>query len=196
MSAIQDGPQTSLFTPLNIRGNKAFSDLLDCDLSDEMKAGLAHAPQGDCVAWGLPFAIGDVIVLRDGDFSIDLDPIKSRWLAFLHTSDFRPVEPNQSGYFSPMRGEGQLAEHAANYIICYQAGDEVSVPIRRRFQLGTFQRHWGENCFEAVAHHKPRPIRAAHEQLAPSWGWTQTRVDVTDSGSWTNWLWAWENPYP
>jgi hypothetical protein len=95
-----------------------------------------------------------------------------------------------------MRGQGQLGEVAANYVICYADGTEISVPVRRRFQIGAFQRRWGENCFEAVAHHKPRPVRASHEQLSPYWGSTQTRVGDVDDGPWINWLWAWENPHP
>ena len=95
-----------------------------------------------------------------------------------------------------MHGEGLLAEHAADYVILYEDGSEARVAIRRRRQIGTFQRRWGENCFEAVAHHKPHPRRAGHEQVAASWGWSQTRVVPADDGPWVNWLWAWENPHP
>ena len=95
-----------------------------------------------------------------------------------------------------MHGEGRLAEHAADYVILYADGSEARAVIRRRRQIGAFQRRWGENCFEAVAHHKPHPRRASHEQVAESWGWSQTRVIPADDGPWVNWLWAWENPSP
>jgi hypothetical protein len=98
-----------------------------------------------------------------------------------------------------MRGEGQLAEHAANYVMLYEDGSEESTPIRRRHQIGMFRRRWGENCFEAVAHRKPHPVRASHEQLIAGWGRSQTRVAQLDGSHgepWTNWLWAWQNPYP
>ena len=95
-----------------------------------------------------------------------------------------------------MHGEGRLAEHAADYVIRYADGSEARAAIRRRHQVGTFQRRWGENCFEAVAQHKPNPRRAGHEQPTPSWGWSQTRVVPADDGPWVNWLWAWENPHP
>ena len=75
-----------------------------------------------------------------------------------------------------MYGEGRLAEHAADYVIRYADGTEARAVIRRRYQVGAFRRRWGENCFEAVAHHKPYPQHAHHEQSAPSWGWSQTRV--------------------
>jgi hypothetical protein len=114
----------------------------------------------------------------------------------MHTSDLQQAVPHPSGFFSPMRGEGHLGEHAADYVLLYADGTEARAGIRRRHQIGTFQRRWGENCFEAVTHLKPRPMRAAHEQLSAGWGSTQTRVSAADSGPWINWLWAWENPYP
>jgi hypothetical protein len=60
------------------------------------------------------------------------------------------------------------------------------VSIRRRHQIGAFQRRWGENCFESVAHQKPHPVRAVHEQSGGQWGWTQTRVASAVEGPWTN----------
>jgi hypothetical protein len=161
-----------------------------------MTIAAEQAPVGDCVGWGIPFEIGDLIILSEQAISINISPTAARWLVFMHTSDLREVDPNPAGFYSPMRGEGQLAEHAANYVICYGDGSEECVPIRRRSQIGAFQRRWGENCFEAVAHQKSRPTLPPHEQLGDRWGWRQTRVNVADSEPWTNWLWAWENPHP
>ena len=70
------------------------------------------------------------------------------------------------------------------------------IPVRRRHQLGPFERNWGENCFEAVALHKPHPVHASHEQTSPYWGQSQTRVEPHDFQPWDNWLYAWQNPYP
>ena len=95
-----------------------------------------------------------------------------------------------------MRGEGQLAELAATYVMVYADGTEVRAPIRRRHQIGMIQCRWGENCFEAVAQTKPRPAAPAHEQPGAAWGWSQTRVNSADRAAWLNWLWAWENPFP
>jgi hypothetical protein len=193
---VRDGPATSLFAPLPLKGNLAFAELANAALSEEMSAALEHAPNGECVAWGIPFEIGDVVLLADRAVSVELDPTAARWFIFMHTSDLQQVEPNPSGFFSPMRGEGQLGEHAANYVMLYQDGTEEQIAIRRRHQLGSFQRRWGENCFESVVHRKPHPVRASHEQLRAVWGLTQTRVAEVDSGRWLNWLWAWENPHP
>ncbi len=196
MPSVKDGPSSTLFTPISLKGNTSLSDLPNSGISDEMVAVCEHAPSGSCVCWGIPFEIGDVLVLKEDAIHVELPPFSARWLVFMHTSDRRQVDPKPDGFYSPVRGSGQLGERAANYVVCYADGSETYQLIRRRFQLGTYDRLWGENCFEAVAHQKPRPLRASHEQLIPGWGWSQTRATAADSGPWINWLWAWENPYP
>jgi hypothetical protein len=203
MSTICDGPASPHFAPLLFRGNTSLAALaaagaaaMPPGLTAEMAAALVHAPGGSCVCWGIPFEIADAVILADQPVSVDCPPTRARWLVFLHASDIRPMQPGPGGIISPTRGLGQLAEHAADYVIRYADGAEARTAIRRRHQLGPFDRWWGVNCFESVAHHKPYPIRAAHEQVRPGWGWSQTRVMVADEGSWVNWLWAWENPRP
>jgi len=205
MSAIHDGPHSPYFTILPFKGNASLAALAGAasnrlpsfpSMSPEMLAALAAAPGGYCVCWGIPFEIGDVIILTEAPVEVEVNPVQARWLIFMHTSDIRPLQPGPGGIISPMRGSGMLAEHAADYVICYADGSQVRAAIRRRHQLGAFQRGWGENCFESVAHHKPNPVHAAHEQLAPYWGETQCRAMYPDSGAWINWLWAWENPFP
>jgi hypothetical protein len=197
----QDGPRSPHFTPLALKGNAALPALAGVSLSESMLAAREQAPRGSGVSWGIPFEIGEVIALQDQPMSVALVPTTARWLVFLHVSDELPPETNSHGFISPMRGRGQLAEHAADYVICYADGSEARAAIRRRHQIGAFGRGWGENCFEAVAQHKVFPLRAAHEQQPPDWsdwGWggSQTRVTAADFGNWVNWLWAWENPYP
>ncbi len=199
MPSIQDGPSSPQFAPLALKGQVASLEMAGQDFSDDMAGATEQAPSGDCVAWGIRFEIGDVVALRDRVVSVDFTPTLAPWLVFVHTSDAQPVGPDADGFISPMTGEGQLAEHAADYVMLYEDGTEESTPIRRRHQIGAFRRRWGENCFEAVAHRKPHPVRASHEQLIAGWGRSQTRVAQLDGSHgepWTNWLWAWHNPYP
>ncbi len=196
MPSIHDGPSSPRFVPLPFKGNVAFAGLPGAGISEEMAAALEHAPAGSCVAWGIPFEINEVALIKDQAVCVEFNPTAAQWLVFMHTSDLRPAESGPGGFISPMRGQGQLAEHAADYVILYADGMAERVAIRRRYQIGAFQRRWGENCFEAVAHCKPHPVRAHHEQTAGGWGWSQTRVNVADSGPWVNWLWAWQNPHP
>jgi hypothetical protein len=200
MSAIIDGPASSLFFPLSIQceDSTSFDSLAQFGISAKMAAALIEAPRGPGVSWGIPFEIKDVIMISDRSVSISLDPLTARWLIFLHTSDVRPLLPGPGEIISPMRGEGQLAEHAADYIIVYSDGSEERAAIRRRYQVGPFQRGWGECSFECVPHHKPAPQHAHHEQDGnPYWGVSQMRVlPWNDEGPWINYLWAWENPHP
>jgi hypothetical protein len=161
-----------------------------------MAEAAAYAPTGECVGWGIPFKVDNVCLISDTPVTVDVEDTKAEWLVFMHTSDLRRREPNADGFFSPMRGQGQLNEHAATYVVRYADGTEAPLTIRRRHQVGAFTRRWGENCFQAVAHQKPHPMRADHEQSAASWGRSQTRATAADSGPWINWLWAWQNPHP
>jgi len=196
MPGIQDGPSSRLFVPLSFEGHVTLSGLAGAGISSEMAKVLEHAPGGACVCWGIPFEIGDVVVVAERAVSVAFSPTVAQWLIFMHTSDVRPLEPGPGGFISPMRGEGQLGERAADYVMLYADGTEERASIRRRHQVGTFDRRWSENCFEAVAQHKPRPLRASHEQPAREWGWSQARADAADWAPWMNWLWAWENPHP
>jgi hypothetical protein len=193
-----DGPQTNLFQPLTLNGTIPGDELIkNEELSSQLKEAFPHVPEGHCVAWGIPFHIKGFFLISQEKIRIDLEPIQEKWLIFLHTSDIRTLLRDKSGLIiPPMRGEGNLNELAANYVINYEDGSRQIVAIHRRHQIGSFERRWGENCFQAVADHKPLPMRGAQEQLRGGWGWTQTRVDNPDNGPWINWLFAWENPFP
>jgi hypothetical protein len=197
MPSIQDGPACALFAPLPFKGDTiALADLAERGLSGDMAAALDHAPGGDCVAWGIPFHVGEVVLVAGEGVAVEWTPRPAEWLVFMHTSDVRPVEPGPGDITSPMRGEGQLAEHAADYVICYADGSQERVAIRRRHELGAFRHRWGEECFACVPHAKPHAWRPPHEQPGGNWGWAQTRVVAAEGGAWINWLWAWPNPHP
>ena len=192
-----DGPSTSHFTPISFKGNVNPLDLQTTrGVSREMRDAAKHAPTGACVGWGIPFRIGRAIVLRKEPVAIKLPPTRAGWLVFMHTSDTRPLDTNGAGFPLEKTGVGRLGEHAANYVIIYADGTEECIPIRRRYHLSAFSRIWGENCFDAVAHRKPRPMPAHHEQLSSNWGGSQTRASAADGGPWVNWLYAWQNPHP
>ncbi|TFG66475.1 MAG: hypothetical protein E4H27_09905, partial [Anaerolineales bacterium] len=191
-----DGPASPNFAPVPLKGTISFPELIHAPISENLKKALSYAPHQSLIAWGVPFTIDNAVLLTDESVYVKLDPLTTQWLVFLHTSDERPPVINKDGFISPMRGAGQLGEHAADYVICYADGTEERLPIRRRYEIGAFQRGWGENSFLAVAAHKPHPLRAHHEQMNPTWGRSQTRAASADSMAWTNWLWAWHNPYP
>ncbi len=199
MPRIKDGPCSSGFAPLAIKGNKTLSGLSKEALSQEMKEALEHAACGSCVSWGIPFQIEEVVLLKEKEapFSIELAPLNTEWLVFMHTSDIIPLEIDANKLsISSLGGEGQLGQPAANYIMVYEDGTEEKVEIKRRHQIGMFQKVKLDCSVQSVPHSKRYPRRAHHEQTAAEWARTQLRVDLGDYGKWINWLWAWENPYP
>jgi len=192
-----DGPSTLRFAPVSLRGNVKLSDLQTSRaVSKEMRKAARHAPSGGSVGWGIPFRIGRVALLKREPVSVKLAPTRAEWLLFMHTSDGRPQRRDEGGFPLGKTGLGRLGEHAATYVVVYADGAEERIPIRRRHELGSFQSLWGENCFEAVAHRKPRPVHAHHEQVCDDWGGSQTRANAGDGGPWVNWLFAWKNPHP
>lgn len=207
MSTLRDGPSSPLFTPLPFDGNADLALLagdpgqaLAFGMSEQMVSALDAAPTGSCTGWGVPFEVGRVAVLANQPVSVDVSPVRAPWLIFMHTSDVRPLTGRDDGFISPMHGQGQLGEHAADYIIRYEDGSEARANLRRRYELGAFQRRWGENCFASVPARKPYPESAHHEAPLASdtmWGWRQARLGRdSDAGPWVNWLWGWENPQP
>jgi hypothetical protein len=198
MDIFHDGPKSGLFKPVSIQGNKSWQKFSTPDVSDKMVKAIKEAPRGRVTCWGIPFQIKKkIIFIKDSRVRINVKAFKANWLIFQHTSDIVDLQKDEYGLYTvPFKGEGQLREHVANYIIVYKDGFEENIAIKRRHHIGMFQRKWGENCVEAVAHHKPFPRRAHHEQKTNDWGQSQTRLGLFDGGKWLNWLWAWENPYP
>jgi hypothetical protein len=193
-----DGPHSALFNPVVIEGNRPLRKLVEPLVSRQMAEMLPNVFAGPRIAWGVPFTVGPkILLIKDAPVSIEPHPFNAKWIVFLHAADVAELPRDPFGlYEPPFKGEGRLGEPVADYIIVYADGTMERAAVRRRHQIGMFQRQWGENCFESVAHHKSRPTRAHHEQTAADWGWSQTRVNQGDGGQWVDWLWAWENPHP
>jgi len=195
MSSVMDGPATAHFAPLALSAARA-PRLSARAVTPQMAEALDRAPSGACVGWGIPFQVEAPVLVKDRPVAVRFAPVRARWLVFMHTADAQPQETDEHGFPLGKSGVGHLGEHAADYVLIYADGSEQRMAICRRRQVSAFRRMWGENCFEAVAHTKPRPFRAHHEQMLRGWGQSQTRVDAADGGPWVNWLWAWENPHP
>lgn len=191
----KDGPFSNRFWPIPFRSETSWEALREAPLSEGLRAALGDAPRDLAVGWGIPFEIHNPLLVAERPTRVALPGVRARWLVFMHTSDARPLSSNAHGIISPMRGIGQLGEVAARYVMGYADGSEVTALVRRRYEIGAFQRIWGENCVTAVAHRKPYSVSAEQDQAPPSWGERQTRAVVSDQGPWVNWLWAWENPH-
>ena len=196
MPEIVDGPASSRFTPLILKGNTSLAGLAEMGVSQAMTSAVDHAPCGACVGRGIPFQVEEVIVIKDQAFEIAIPPTAAGWFIFLHTADAQRPERNRDGFISPMRGNGHLGEVLATYVMCYEDGAEERVPIRGRFQISPFQRNWGEECFEAVPYQKAYPMEPLNPRQPMPWGVAQTRLNNPHDYLWASYLWAWENPHP
>lgn len=203
-----DGTLSPLFKPVSLKSlyNARAADLEAPRVSHELAYFKAQIPTGKCVCFGIPFLLGDEkspnLALLEKD-SVTFKSAKmgtSKYIVFMHAADAYKLETNSHGFISPTKGAGGMNELVANYYVIYKDGHEEKIEIRRRHQIGATFRGWGENCVQAVAHRKPRPHWALHEQMEDrrmpdtSWGHSQTRSGQPDGGGWMNWLYAWENP--
>jgi hypothetical protein len=197
MAAAIDGPRSGLFAPLPLKGNISFSALEQASVSKSMIRALRHAPIGSCVCWGIPFEVGDPVLVTAEPVSVDLGRVTAPWLVFMHTTDVRSVDAPSYGFSTtPFQ---QLGEHVCDYVVLYADGAEQRVAVKRRHQIGAFQCPWGDTCFEAVGHAKPRPLAGGSD--APirndQWGFNQTLATSAENfRPWLSWIWAWENPHP
>ena len=198
MPGTKDGPKSPLFVPVPLKGNITFAGLAKANVSREMIEQAPHAPTGTLCSWGIAFKIGRVVLVADKPLTVKVNPLKTRWLVFMHACDLRAYKPGQGGIISPYRGFSRLGEHAASYVVVYADGSEQRVPIICRRQIGPFCRPWGENCFEAVGYKEPAPLRDHGHDTTENmaWGWVQFRTQMPDMQPWMNWLHAWENPNP
>lgn len=133
-----DGPASSLFSAVALEGNCCFEDIKSAGVSKQLADAVGFAHRNTCIAWGIPFEIGRPVVLRNEPIALPIAPTKAAWFVFMHTSDSRPNIPDRHGLVSPTRGEGQLGEHAADYVFVYEDGSEERAEIRRRQHIGSF----------------------------------------------------------
>jgi hypothetical protein len=197
-SGISDGPASPLFTPIAIPGNSTLAALDQAGLSLELRENLRHAPTGRCVCWGIPFSVERIALVSEKAIELKWPEVDAGWIVVMHTTDMSAQQVNTDGFVPATRGRALLAERVADYVFLYSDGSQERVPILRQHQVGMMSRPWGINCFEAVAHQKPYPLRTLSEQPRPGIGWgnTQPRLDQPDAPPWVNWLWAWQNPHP
>jgi hypothetical protein len=205
MPPVHDGPASRNFSAAPFKGNAKLEALAKMGASDKMAAAHPHAPSGGCTSWGIPFKIQSPLFLKHEPQTIKLAPFKSSWVVFMHCTDVEPLQWNDDGFITNSRGIGRLGERVADYVLIYDDGTEARHEVRRRHQIGMYNRPmWGENNFECVVHRKTNPIRPVHEQHSEPlfgsrfqyWGWSQTRVHQPDVMAWVNHIWAWENPHP
>jgi len=190
MATIIDGKGSPLFRPIPLESNIAFSGLAEAGVSfspDMM-------PRGSCVCWGIPFEVDEPVLMKDEPVTVSLEKLKAPWLVVMHAAEFAMISAD------PYKCIGYTGEHAADYVFIYSDDSEARASIKRRHHIGGSFSIYGENCFEAVSHFKPRPLPGRKNDMVVNekWGWCQQQGTSSDDDerSGLSWLWAWENPHP
>ena len=112
----KDGPSSSNFKPLQISSDITVKDLDQLGVSKKMIEKNKYAPNGSCVFWGIPFEIGQIVVIKDKPISVTIPQIRAEWFVFMHTSDIQPIKLKESGFLASMTGEGRLNEPAGRFL--------------------------------------------------------------------------------
>lgn len=200
------------FTPLNMTSiyNRTTDQLSVADCSELVRSNAQHLLQNNQILWGIPFQLGpspsnghNVLLVKDKSIEWKLpEPRYDQQLLFVHAADFKDTPIEDDGLPTTMMGTPRLGEVVCLYKLHYADNTEVTVPIRRRYQISEFQVKWGENSFEAVKHTKPRTLLsnsdlpAGEPQQVP---WGQSQLKVTFQGfdsTMHHWLYPLQNPYP
>ncbi|TBL81060.1 CehA/McbA family metallohydrolase [Paenibacillus thalictri] len=179
--------------------------LLGPDGGAAEKSDAAASPGSEPTSPAVPSVAADpanVILLKDADVHIPLPGgVHDRQLVFVHAADFKESPAQPDGMTSPMLGTPRLGEVVCTYVLNYDDGTRVEVPIRRRYEISEFNTAWGENSFEAVKHLKPFaiPDKSLEREGMASYPWGKTQIATTFQGEGSpmhHWLYALENPYP
>ncbi|MCG9128871.1 CehA/McbA family metallohydrolase [Candidatus Poribacteria bacterium] len=90
--------------------------------------------------------------------------------------------------------EGEvIGKLIANYVFNYKDGENVSVPIRERFEIGSVPQGWGQQTFIAI----PDTQEGLHARHQGPWGSAGNRqTEATQCVPRNYYLFIWKNPHP
>jgi hypothetical protein len=165
------------------------------DLSQWYYSGLealeanTSAPIGAQLFHGLPFQIGSgqagepcFITIKEASGCVTI-PIGQA--AFYVIVAHRLLD-------SELMQGGELGKPVAEYTFRVD-GNEISVPIRERFEIGVVPSGWGSLAFRAV----PDQQNSMFARYAGPWGQAGRRqTEVNQGVPLDYYLWTWMNPYP
>lgn len=166
------------------------TDYEPVDLAPFCNAGetvLAPRPKrGEQLLRGLPFQVAD-------------DPDRCLLLPTQERQRIEVGRPARRVLFAHRQLEGPdssfdaLGATVAEYRFELAGGQQVSVPIRQRFEIQVVPAPWGQNPFLAL----PDGYDQLWNRTEGPWGAAGER-QCESIQAWPEryWLWAWENPYP
>ena len=193
------------FRPLTITGRNLPPDQLDASgCTQRTKDNRAHLPLGTNTFWGIPFDCGGQWVYADnGTVKLDFEIAAAPYFVFLHACEIKDAEPGGDGLYSHFSGTTPLMAPVCDYVIHYDDGMAVTIPIRARMEIHNMNARWGESPLLSRSHVRgtanvpeSEAYWAGLEQNRP-WGESLSRsVMEGDMQTLQQWLYAFENPHP
>ncbi|MEW5977081.1 MAG: CehA/McbA family metallohydrolase [Acidobacteriota bacterium] len=181
--------------------------------SQSAKDGLIRMPSGKQILRGIPFLLGpgetqakSWIVLSQAK---SLDSVTSceisvqKKAGFICMALFCDWDPHEN----PPPNEDvieRVGQQLGEAVLVYQDGQEVSLPLRRRFEVNSPSVSWGHLSFAAVPHRQDG-VRRLDDALKNALGWGDLQIGIWDSSYPSNpdllshetlWLCALPNPCP
>ncbi len=174
--------------------------------------GLIRLPAGKQVFRGVPFVLGPAEVKRKSWVVLSSQP--AAWLTrsvevllrqkagFICLAQFCDWDENEE----PKPREDvveKVGQRLADIVLTYEEGQEVVLPIRRRFEVNSLSTVWGHLSFASVPHRQDAPRQLA-DSLPNAYMWGDLQIGVWDSSypsdpslptNATLWICALANPH-
>ena len=175
--------------------------------------GLIRLPAGKQVFRGVPFVLGPAEVDKKAWVVLGLQPAAwmtrlveiplSQKAGFICLAQFCDWDENEE----PNPREDvieKVGQRLADVVLRYEDGQEVVLPIRRRFEVNSLSTVWGHLSFASVPHRQDVPRNLA-DALPNAYMWGDLQMGVWDSSypsdpslptNATLWISALANPHP
>ncbi len=173
---------------------------------DSQRDGLIRLPAGNLALRGIPFRLGPEGVDKKnwialsarqglGRASVSI-PVGKR-ARFLCLAQFCDWDENETP--PPVEDVMEkVGQRLADAVLVYENGEEMGLPVRRRFEVNSPTIFWGHLSFTSLPHRHDTPSQLSDSlRDGMDWGELQTSVwDMSYGGGPLLWVWAMENPRP
>jgi hypothetical protein len=159
-------------------------------LSPAGEDGLIRVPAGKQVFRGIPFDLGPATEVKNKAWVV-LSSRPAAWATpsveiplrqkagFICLAQFCDWDENEE----PKAGETALekvGQRLSDVVLTYDEGEEVVLPIRRRFEVNSPSTLWGHLSFASVPHRQDAPRKLA-DPLPNAYMWGDLQIGIWDS---------------
>jgi len=149
-------------------------------------------PRGTQRYWGIPFKLASArsrasaLRLTTGKETTVKIGATATHLCFLHYWEGPKTDPRGDAGGDPV-GE---------YILEYADGQQASVPVRSRFEVGWGAHEWGAQLYGAVSHLENETLDFMGQKARQTGNWGRVQTDASGTHVVEPWIFALINPHP